>query len=109
MWRIALPILVATGTACTEPCLQLAYNVCMCQPTTFAQQQCDVNAQDSEARAQPSGAQMQQCQALLPGCNIQQPTDPLCTQLTAPEVKRACGMARESPDGGVDGGTTDGG
>lgn len=97
MRRLALAFVIFGSTACTEPCLQLAYNMCNCQPTTFLQQQCNVNAQNAESRAQPNADQQKVCSSLLSTCD--------CTQLTTPEGKEACGLAREASDGG----TTDGG
>jgi hypothetical protein len=98
-WFVFLSF-VFLGTACTEPCLQLAYNVCQCQNTSFAVSQCKTNAQSSESRAQPNSQSQEICQQLLAGCNPTGPSDPLCGELGTPAGKEACGVAREVPDGG---------
>jgi hypothetical protein len=91
MRTLVTVILLAAGTACTDPCLQLAYNICLCQPTQYLQQQCDVNAQSADSRAQPTSEQQAVCQSLINTCD--------CTQIQTEQGKINCGLAREL-DGG---------
>jgi len=103
-WLLFLSF-VLFSTACTEPCLQLAYNVCQCQSTSYLVSVCKTNAQSAESRAQPNSASQELCQQLLVGCNPNGPSDPICAELTTDTGKEACGLARVPPDGGIgDGG-----
>jgi hypothetical protein len=98
MRPIAVTLLVLPALACSQPCLELAQKLCDCQPTTSLRDQCRQRASaDNGSKNPPADAELA-CASLLSRCD--------CHQIGTADGKRACGLARQIPDGGaaIDGG-----
>lgn len=87
-------LLVALLSGCKSQCRQLTEKLCDCAETTILKQQCltDAATKDSSYGSNPTSENI--CHALLTGegsdagvCD--------CHQLSTPEGKRACGLARQ--------------
>jgi hypothetical protein len=81
-------------SGCNSPCVQLATEVCQCQPTQQARDNCNSVESGRNSQVNPSSESEDICQSLIPLCD--------CALIGTPEGKKNCGMADFFlPDGGV--------
>nr|ADI21641.1 hypothetical protein [uncultured myxobacterium HF0130_06F04] len=82
---------LASLISCGNPCLDVAKQICRCEPTEYEQRQC-VQAVTAEANAKedPTQAQTEQCSELL---STTCTGDDLCERLENGEVN-ACGLTQ---------------
>jgi hypothetical protein len=96
---LTLPLVVG----CHTPCLDLANQICQCQPDTTSQGNCQTNAQNAEATFSVRGQDDAFCQQKLDEgvCD--------CNRLDTLQGRINCGLAYPtvSPDGGTPDAGTD--
>jgi hypothetical protein len=82
-------LLLAAGTGCVHPCLALAEEICECEETEAAREDCKRRARDAyeSTRKAELDAARSECSALLDRCD--------CAFVDTEEGKQACGLARE--------------
>jgi hypothetical protein len=89
---LSLPLLAG----CSTPCLDLANEICKCQPDTTSEANCQVNAQNAEAIFSVRGQDNEFCQQKLNSgaCD--------CNLLNTAQGRQNCGLAfPPPPDGGT--------
>jgi hypothetical protein len=87
-WLVTLALL---GSACGNPCDDLAKTICNCQPTNSAQTTC-LNRVSSDNSPQPSSADLDTCQQLEKTCT--------CAALASGDLA-ACGLAKSPASPGT--------
>src|SRR3954467_8043944 len=80
-----LTLLLAAG--CGDACLQLADEICSCQPDQASQANCQQRARDQEGIFNVRKQDEQFCQHLLDTNSCD------CKKLDAPEGRQACGTS----------------
>ena len=70
--------------ACADPCMDLAKQICACEPTIVKQQSCDLRVEAQAEYRDPTKEQMERCEALKENCT--------CEKLAAGDMA-ACGLA----------------
>jgi hypothetical protein len=88
---LSLPLVAG----CKTPCLDLANEICSCQPDTTSQSNCQTNAQNAQATFTVRGEDDAYCQQKLDEgvCD--------CNRLNTPEGRVNCGLAYPTVDAGV--------
>ena len=71
--------------ACADPCMDLAKQICACEPTIVKQQSCDLRVEAQAEYREPTREQMEQCEVIKENCT--------CEKLAAGDMA-ACGLAR---------------
>ena len=70
--------------ACSDPCMDLAKQICACEPTIVKQQSCELRVEAQAEYRDPTKEQMERCEALKDDCT--------CEKLAAGDMA-ACGLA----------------
>ncbi|HEX4384239.1 MAG TPA: hypothetical protein VH083_14865 [Myxococcales bacterium] len=98
--RKALRLLVCVlsfslATACSDACINLANQICDCQPDTTSETNCQQLAQAAESIFPVRGQDETYCQHQLDigACD--------CNKLSTPEGRQGCGLSFASPDAGT--------
>ena len=73
-------------TACKGKCQELSENLCSCASNSLTKDACLRRASNEQARISPTEEDETLCEGLIKTCS--------CENLTTPEGKRACGLAR---------------
>jgi hypothetical protein len=101
--RKALLLLVcllgfSLATGCSDACIQLANQICDCQPDTNSESNCQQLAQASESVFPVRSQDQTFCQHQLDtnACD--------CNKLSTPEGRQGCGLSFAPPDAGTDAG-----
>ena len=84
---LLLALAAASLHACTDPCMLLAQQVCLCLPDDGTRATCNQEAGDNEDVFPVSSDDAAYCQKLLDthACD--------CNQLTTPAAKANCGLS----------------
>ena len=95
---------LALAPACQDACLQLATEVCACQPDSNAQAVCNQQAKQRESVFPVSPQDEKYCQQKLDThlCDCSSSNDPsvtaaCCGRLNTPEGRAACGLVLTGP------------
>lgn len=84
---LACVLTVPLAAGCGNPCLQLADQICVCQPDDTSRVNCQQRAREQEAIFSVGNDQQRLCQQALDtkACD--------CQKLITPEGRKACGIA----------------
>src|SRR3954447_1897486 len=82
---------VALAAGCRDACIELANQICSCQPDVVSQSNCQQLAQSAEATYPVRGQDVQFCQHQLDAkaCD--------CNKLNTPEGRVNCGLSFVAP------------
>ena len=94
---LACVLTLQMATSCTNACLQLADQICSCQPDVITRSACQQQARTQEGIFSVTSLNEEECQKALDthACD--------CTVITTPEGRARCGLAYPEPlpDGGM--------
>lgn len=101
---VLLAALLLAASGCKDACLQLADQICSCEPDDTSKQNCTAQAKTNESIYPVSSSDESRCQSKLDmaQCNCGSQDSPAqvaacCARLNTPEGREACGLVLTSP------------
>jgi len=87
---LACVLTLQMATSCTNACLQLADQICSCQPDDITRSACQQQARTQEGIFSVTSLNEEECQKALDthACD--------CTVITTPEGRVGCGLAYDA-------------
>jgi hypothetical protein len=101
MWLLGAVVACGVAAGCTDNCMQIQDQICLCQGQTQEEQStCQSNASTQESNNPPSNAKLTECAQLLPSCTSLINGGSGCDKLQTDVGRQACGLS-PLPDGGL--------
>jgi hypothetical protein len=101
---VLLAVVLLAASGCKDACLQLADQICSCEPDDASRSNCTAQAKTNESIYPVSSNDEKTCQAMLDKeqCNCGSQDSPAqvaacCARLNTPEGRQACGLVITSP------------